>query len=57
MSTEYALLSRQGDVLSIVTSERTLEDLQASYPGYEVRPLGEVTLGALRRYKYWNERP
>lgn len=54
---EYAFLNLHGEVLNIVVSVRSLEELQELYPHYEVKPLGQVTLGALRRYRYWSERP
>lgn len=57
MSSEYAFLAEQGEVLNIVRSECTLAEMQEKYPDQQVTPLGQVTFGALRKYRHWSERP
>ena len=53
--TEYALL-RNGEVSAIVTTARSQAELAADEPSYEVRPVSEVPLATLERYRYWKER-
>lgn len=53
---EYALL-RGGEVITIITTARSQGELAADEPSYDVRPVSEVPLAVLERYRYWNERP
>lgn len=53
---EFALL-RNGEVSAIITTSRSQADLAADEPSYDVRPVSEVPLAVLERYRHWRERP
>lgn len=53
---EWALL-QGGEVKTIITTSKDQATMTADYPSYEARPLGEVPLAVLERYRYWGERP
>ena len=46
-----------GDVEQIITTSRPLDELFGFYPGYTVLPIEQVPIAALKRYRYWEERP
>jgi hypothetical protein len=54
---EFALLCRRsGEVADVISTHRPLAVVQAA-TDYEVKPLEEVPLPVLERYRYWSERP
>lgn len=54
---EYALLTKRGEVYSIVTTTDTLANVAKNHSDYTVKPVDQVSTTVLERYPYWNERP
>lgn len=55
--TEWAVLSKSGRVVTIITSERKPQERGIFREEHSIIPVANVPAHILNQYQYWNERP
>lgn len=58
MNKEYALLSKAtGLIVNVLMTQKSLADVKADNPKYDIVLLDNVSIGIKQKYQYWSERP
>lgn len=55
---DYAICDPDsGEVLQMIYTHRSLEDVQRRFTEYLIKPVEDVPMADLANYQFWTERP